>query len=146
MIKSKLLSLTVQYIFLQSRQRDLYMGHYKITFSWKINGEPRDVGRSGKGIVLSPTLISGRSPVFSLTSHNHWHLYDKSSTFLFELKIKVPRGNYAMGYWHFNKLGSHILLIMVNLIVAIKPGKTKPKKKKVVSFSCSSGMYFVLLR
>lgn len=85
--------------------------------------------RSGKGIVLGPTLLSVRSLVLSLTSHIHWHLYSKSSISLFELKIKVPKGNYAMGNWHFNKLGSHILLIMVNLIIAIKPEKTKKKKK-----------------
>lgn len=54
------------------------------------------MGRSGEGIVLSRILIS-ISFVLSLTSHIHWHLYEKSSTFLFELKFKVPRGNYAMG-------------------------------------------------
>lgn len=40
---------------------------------------------------------------------------------IFELKMKVPQGNYAMGNSHFNKLDSHILLIMVNLIIPFKP-------------------------
>lgn len=35
--------------------------------------------------------------------------------------MKVPQGNYAMGNSHFNKLDSHILLIMVNLIIPFKP-------------------------
>lgn len=35
--------------------------------------------------------------------------------------MKVPQGNYAMGNNHFNKLDSHILLIMVNLIIPFKP-------------------------
>lgn len=78
--------------------------------------------------VVSSALISGCSLVLSSTSHVCWHIYSKCSVFLFhffififELKIKVPQGNYATGNSHFNKLDSHILLIMVNLIIPFKP-------------------------
>jgi hypothetical protein len=37
--------------------------------------------RGAKGIVLSPTLISIRNLVLSLTLHICRHLYDTSSTF-----------------------------------------------------------------
>ena len=125
--------------FLPSMQRDLYFDHFKILFFCKINGEPRDVGRASKGIVLNLSLISVRSCSFLNLTHSLafvWQIF----CFSFELKLKVPKGNYAMGNWHFNKLGSHILSIMVNLIIAIKPGKTK----KII-LSCSSGTYFFLL-
>lgn len=107
-----------------SRWSDLYFHHFKISLFCKINGEPRGVGRASKGIVLSLTLISIRSYVFLKLTHSLafvWQIF----RFSFELKIKVPKGNYAMGNWHFNKLGSHILLIMVNLIIAINLGKPK---------------------
>lgn len=78
---------------------------------------------------VSPSLIPGCRLVLSLTSHICWHIYSKCSGvwvfllllfFIFELKMKVPQGNYAMGNSHFNKLDSHILLIMVNLIIPFK--------------------------
>lgn len=80
--------------------------------------------------VVSPSLIPGCRLVLFLTSHVCWHIYSKCSGgwvflllffFIFELKMKVPQGNYAMGNSHFNKLDSHILLIMVNLIIPFKP-------------------------
>lgn len=80
--------------------------------------------------VVSPSLIPGCRLVLFLTSHVCWHIYSKCSGgwvfllfffLIFELKMKVPQGNYAMGNSHFNKLDSHILLIMVNLIIPFKP-------------------------
>lgn len=79
--------------------------------------------------MVSPSLIPGCRLVLFLTSHICWHIYSKCSGvcffnyyfFIFELKMKVPQGNYAMGNSHFNKLNSHILLIMVNLIILFKP-------------------------
>ena len=62
----KVIESYVQYIFLQARQRDLYLGHFKILLSWKINDETTDVGRSGEGIVLGLTLMSIRSFVLFL--------------------------------------------------------------------------------
>lgn len=79
--------------------------------------------------VVSPSLIPGCRLVLFLTSHICWHIYSKCSgawvfllffIIIFELKMKVPQGNYAMGNSHFNKLDSHILLIMVNLISPFK--------------------------
>lgn len=78
---------------------------------------------------VSPSLIPGCRLVLFLTSHVCWHIYSKCSGvcvfllllfFIFELKMKDPQGNYAMGNSHFNKLDSHILLIMVNLIIPFK--------------------------
>jgi len=51
--------------------------------------------------------------------------------------MKVPQGNYAMVNSHFNKLDSHILLIMVNLIIPFKPCLHTQK-----SLSFSSYMFF----
>lgn len=53
--------------------------------------------------------------------------------------MKVPQGNYAMGNSHFNKLDSHILLIMVNLIIALKRCLHIQKK-----LSFSSYMFFLV--
>lgn len=54
--------------------------------------------------------------------------------------MKVPQGNYAMGNSHFNKLDSHILLIMVNLIIPFKPC-LHIKKKKCILPTC----FFLIL-
>lgn len=54
------------------------------------------MGRAGKGIVLNLTLISVRSRAFLNLTHLLpfvWQIF----RFSFELKIKVPKGNYAMG-------------------------------------------------
>lgn len=56
--------------------------------------------------------------------------------------MKVPQGNYAMGNSHFNKLDSHILLIMVNLIIPFKPC-LHTHTKKILSFY--SYMFFLFL-
>lgn len=93
--------------------------------------------------MVSPSLIPGCRLVLFLTSHICWHIYSKCLGgcffnyyfFIFEFKMKVPQGNYAMGNSHFNKLDSHILLIMVNLIIPFKAClHTHTHKKKSYPF------------